>query len=77
MLDHMNRLSLGSQVFDWTELNYDDVIAKIEEVWSSRNAVREQMKARAKEFEEMAWNNAEIVTTLLEPVHPMGDGPHQ
>ena len=65
MQDHMNRVGLDRYVFDWKGLNYDDVIAKIEEVWSSRNAIREQMKARAEEFEEMAWNNAEIVNALL------------
>ena len=75
MTDHMNRVALGSQVFDWMELNYDDVVPKIDEVVASRSAIQEHMKSRAKEFEEIAWKNVEIVANVLEATHPMGDEP--
>jgi polysaccharide pyruvyl transferase WcaK-like protein len=62
MVDHMERVGLGNYVFDWKDLRYDDLVAKIKEVILSKDTIKELLKLKAKEFREIAWKNAETVT---------------
>ncbi|MGR3318945.1 MAG: polysaccharide pyruvyl transferase family protein, partial [Candidatus Anammoxibacter sp.] len=45
MLDHMERIGLSKNVFDWKELKYDDLVTRIHETWSSGNVIKEQLKS--------------------------------
>jgi len=65
MVDHMERVGLGNYVFDWKDLRYDDTVAKVKEVWLSRDTIKDQMKSKVKEFKEMAWKNAEIIDEFM------------
>ncbi len=65
MIDHMERIGLSEYVFDWKGLKYDDLVAKIKEVWLSKNIIKEHMKSQVKEFKEMAWKNAEIIDEFI------------
>lgn len=65
MLDHMERIRLSEYVFDWKDLKYEDLVAKIKEVWLSRDTIKEHMKSQVKEFKELAWKNAEIVNKFM------------
>ncbi|MGH7801117.1 MAG: polysaccharide pyruvyl transferase family protein [Thermodesulfobacteriota bacterium] len=65
MVDHMERVGLGKYVFDWKNLKYDDLVAKVKEIWLSRDIIKEHMKSQVKEFKEMAWKNAEIVNKFM------------
>lgn len=65
MVDHMGRSGFSKYVFDWKDLKYDDLVAKIKEVWLSKDIIKELMKSQAKEFREIAWKNAETVTQFL------------
>ncbi len=65
MVDHMERSGFSKYVFDWKDLKYDDLVAKIKEVWLSKDIIKELMKSQAREFKEIAWKNAETVTKFL------------
>lgn len=65
MIDHMERVGLGQLVFDWKDLRYDNLVTKIEEVWSSRDAIKDRMESQVKEFREKAIENAQIISELL------------
>ena len=65
MVDHMERVGLGNYVFDWKDLRYDDTVAKVKEVWLSRDTIKDQMKSKVKEFKEIAWKNAEIINEFM------------
>ncbi|MGH7901453.1 MAG: polysaccharide pyruvyl transferase family protein, partial [Thermodesulfobacteriota bacterium] len=65
MVDHMERVGLGNYVFDWKDLRYDDTVAKVKEVWLSRDTIKDQMKSKVKEFKEIAWKNAEIIKEFM------------
>ena len=65
MVDHMERITCGQYVFDWKSLTYEELASKANELWLSRNKIKECLKLRVKEFRELAWKNVEILEELL------------
>lgn len=65
MVDYMERLGYGQYVFDWKNLRYEELAARVREAWLSRNLIRNQMKSKANEFRELAWKNAEIMNEFM------------
>jgi polysaccharide pyruvyl transferase WcaK-like protein len=65
MTDHMRRIGLEQYVHDWKDLNYEDLVKDIEEVWTGRHQFRENMKHKAGELRKMAWKNAELLSQYL------------
>jgi polysaccharide pyruvyl transferase WcaK-like protein len=65
MMDHMERIRLSEYVFDWKELKYEDLVAKINEVWLSRDTIKAYLKSQVKGFRELACNNAEFLNRFV------------
>ena len=70
MVDHMRGVGLDQYAVTWKELSYDGVVAKIDEVWRSRDVIKQHMKSKSEESIRVAWSNAEIVGQFLDVCLP-------
>jgi polysaccharide pyruvyl transferase WcaK-like protein len=66
MIDHMEGIGYGQYVRDWKELNYDDFVNIAEDVWQSRDTIKDQMGSRVEEFKDRAWQNAKVISGFFE-----------
>ena len=61
-LEYVDQPSAGNV----TELNYESLIRLMDQVWSNRSTVAEQLKAGNPQLRQKAFANAEIAISLLE-----------
>ena len=64
MTDHMQRTGQADCVFDWKNLDYDALMAKITDNLKNSEDVRAARQAQASQWKQRAWDDAALLETL-------------
>jgi len=62
----MKMLDMADYVLDMADLRFDDIVSAINKAWDNRSDIKQQLKTKIPEIENLALHNAELVKTLLD-----------
>lgn len=68
----MNMLGMTEYVLDVANLRFDDMVCAIDKAWDNRGDIKQQLKTKIPEIENLALHNAELVKTLLDQAKQAG-----
>ncbi len=61
----MQTLGQGKYVCDFRTMNFEELKTKIDDLWSSKEMIREELKLKVKEQTRLAWYSGELVRDLF------------
>lgn len=61
----MRTVGQEKYVCNFKTMDFEELRAKVDDLWDSREKVREELKANVEEQKKLAWYSAELVRDLL------------
>ena len=65
MIDHMESIGLRQCVRNWKELIFDDFAKMADDVWQSRDLIKDQMRLHVRESRDRAWQNVQVISKFV------------